>query len=217
VEGQWSHGRTGVRSDFTTVATADALIVLGHGGGGYGGGQEMAWGVAGRIPIPFVYHQDDPLSRQVRGTPADIAFESFSDAAELGIKVRQFIRDRRKDLYRYVAIRQARTLTYSTPMRLLEERWLAFPPGQRAALPGTPLRRRPTARPLQVGTQLIGIVATIAYSLAGSLLLLWIIDKVIRLRATEDDEMAGLDISQHSESAYSTGDAATGHAERVPA
>ena len=122
--------------NFTTVATADALIVLGHGGGGYGGGQEMAWGVAGRIPVLFVYHQDDPLSRQVKGTPADIAFESFSDAAELAIKVRQFIRVRRKDLYRHVAIRQARTLTYSTPMGLLEERWLALPPGQRAALPG---------------------------------------------------------------------------------
>jgi hypothetical protein len=29
-----------------------------------------------------VYHQDDPVSRQVKGTPADIAFESFSDGSK---------------------------------------------------------------------------------------------------------------------------------------
>jgi Amt family ammonium transporter len=59
----------------------------------------------------------------------------------------------------------------------------------------------------QLGNQAIGVGATIAFSLALSLLLLFIVDKTIGLRASEEDELAGLDLSLHSERAYSTADA----------
>jgi len=58
----------------------------------------------------------------------------------------------------------------------------------------------------QVGDQAIGVGATIGYSLVVSLLLLWIVDKTIGLRITEADELTGADLSQHSESAYSSSD-----------
>jgi len=58
----------------------------------------------------------------------------------------------------------------------------------------------------QVGDQLIGVGATIGFSLAVSLLLLWIVDKTVGLRVTEEAEQTGLDLSLHSESAYSSAD-----------
>jgi Amt family ammonium transporter len=58
----------------------------------------------------------------------------------------------------------------------------------------------------QVGDQLIGVGATIGYSLVVSLLLLWIVDKTVGLRVTEEAEQTGLDLSLHSESAYSSAD-----------
>jgi len=60
----------------------------------------------------------------------------------------------------------------------------------------------------QVLDQAIGVGATIGFSLVVSLILLVVVDKTIGLRVTESDELTGLDLSQHSESAYSSGDAA---------
>ena len=54
----------------------------------------------------------------------------------------------------------------------------------------------------QVKTQLIGILATIAYTGIVSLLILKILDRVIGLRVTDDDEAQGLDITAHSERGY---------------
>ncbi|MBI4728326.1 MAG: ammonium transporter [Acidobacteria bacterium] len=70
----------------------------------------------------------------------------------------------------------------------------------------------------QVLDQMKGVGATIAYSLAVSFLLLWIVDATIGIRASEEDEVTGLDLSQHSEAAYSAGDAGTavGHGAPVP-
>ncbi len=58
----------------------------------------------------------------------------------------------------------------------------------------------------QVVEQLIGVGATIGYSGAVTLALVWIIDKLIGLRATEQEEITGLDLTLHGESGYSTGD-----------
>ncbi|SVC96675.1 uncharacterized protein METZ01_LOCUS349529, partial [marine metagenome] len=54
----------------------------------------------------------------------------------------------------------------------------------------------------QVTTQLIGILATIVYTGIVSLLILKVLDRIIGLRVTDDDEAQGLDITAHSERGY---------------
>ncbi len=52
----------------------------------------------------------------------------------------------------------------------------------------------------QIGTQLYGIVVTIAYCAVASLILLKIVDAVVGLRVDEEQEREGLDIALHGES-----------------
>lgn len=56
--------------------------------------------------------------------------------------------------------------------------------------------------PGQLGVQFIGVAATMVYSIAVTFVLLKVLDAVIGLRVTDDDEVVGLDITQHEESAY---------------
>jgi Amt family ammonium transporter len=49
---------------------------------------------------------------------------------------------------------------------------------------------------------LIGILATIAYTGIVSLFILKVLDRIIGLRVTDDDEVQGLDITAHSERGY---------------
>jgi ammonium transporter, Amt family len=51
-------------------------------------------------------------------------------------------------------------------------------------------------------TQLIAVGATIAFVAVGSAVILLVLKAVMGLRVTEDEEREGLDLSQHSESAY---------------
>ena len=52
---------------------------------------------------------------------------------------------------------------------------------------------------VSLGAQLIGAVATLAYSCIVSLIILVLIDKTMGLRVDEDEEQEGLDLSQHGE------------------
>nr|VFJ45741.1 MAG: ammonium transporter [Candidatus Kentron sp. DK] len=54
----------------------------------------------------------------------------------------------------------------------------------------------------QVGVQAIGVLATIVYTAIISLVILKIIDALIGLRVTAEDETEGLDISLHEEKGY---------------
>lgn len=54
----------------------------------------------------------------------------------------------------------------------------------------------------QVKTQLIGILATIIYTGIVSLIILKVLDWIIGLRVTDDEEAQGLDITAHSERGY---------------
>jgi ammonium transporter, Amt family len=56
--------------------------------------------------------------------------------------------------------------------------------------------------PRQLLVQLAGIGATLAYSLVFTLIFFYIIDKTIGMRVEEREEEEGLDLSQHSETAY---------------
>ena len=53
-----------------------------------------------------------------------------------------------------------------------------------------------------LGRQLIASGATLAYAFVVTALIAWIVEKTIGLRATPENEYAGLDISEHAESAY---------------
>ncbi len=56
--------------------------------------------------------------------------------------------------------------------------------------------------PVQLGLQCIAILVTIVYTFVLSYILLKIIDKIFNLRIPQNDEISGLDLSQHDEKAY---------------
>ncbi len=57
--------------------------------------------------------------------------------------------------------------------------------------------------PHQFVIQATGVGATMAYSFIGSLIILKIIDVTVGLRVTTEEEVQGLDLTQHSEIGYS--------------
>jgi Amt family ammonium transporter len=56
----------------------------------------------------------------------------------------------------------------------------------------------------QLGIQFIAVVATAIYTFVLSYILLKVIDKIFGLRVSEQEEIGGLDLSQHDETAYSS-------------
>jgi len=54
----------------------------------------------------------------------------------------------------------------------------------------------------QVGKQFIGVGATLVYTAIVSLILLKIVDMIVGLRVTEEQETEGLDIALHDERGY---------------
>jgi Amt family ammonium transporter len=56
--------------------------------------------------------------------------------------------------------------------------------------------------PRQLLIQLIAVAVTIAFAFVGSLILLKVTDLLVGLRVDEEDEVVGLDLSQHEERAY---------------
>jgi len=50
--------------------------------------------------------------------------------------------------------------------------------------------------------QLVAVVAALAYSFVMSFVIAKVLDKVIGLRVTDEQELVGLDESMHSERAY---------------
>jgi Amt family ammonium transporter len=60
----------------------------------------------------------------------------------------------------------------------------------------------------QLGWQALAAVATPLYAFGATYLLLRLIGLVIPLRATERDEALGMDVVQHGEEAYPTGEGA---------
>jgi Amt family ammonium transporter len=56
-----------------------------------------------------------------------------------------------------------------------------------------------------MGHQAIAVLAVVAYSFIATYILAQILDKVIGLRVSEEDEYIGLDLSQHAETAYEVG------------
>jgi len=53
-----------------------------------------------------------------------------------------------------------------------------------------------------LGHQAVAVIAVVAYSFIATFILGKVLDKTIGLRINEEDEFNGLDLSQHSETAY---------------
>src|SRR5215471_13597091 len=64
--------------------------------------------------------------------------------------------------------------------------------------------------PGQLWKQIVAVAATLVLGFVMTIVILKVLDAVMGLRVTEDDEMAGLDLSQHSETAYSLGGSSYG-------
>jgi Amt family ammonium transporter len=56
--------------------------------------------------------------------------------------------------------------------------------------------------PAQLGIQLVAVAVTLVYCFVMAYVLLKVVDAVVGLRVDEEDEVAGLDLSQHGETAY---------------
>jgi Amt family ammonium transporter len=54
----------------------------------------------------------------------------------------------------------------------------------------------------QILNQAIGVAIAWSLSIVGTLVILFVVDKVVGLRVNEEDERTGLDLSQHGEEGY---------------
>jgi len=55
----------------------------------------------------------------------------------------------------------------------------------------------------QLGKQALAVGVTLGFSFVASLIICFIVDKTAGLRVTEDEELTGLDLTQHAEVGYS--------------
>lgn len=78
--------------------------------------------------------------------------------------------------------------------------WGALATGVFASVGATGLL---TGNPGQLWVQLYGALATIAYSMIVTFIILKVVDALVGLRVSEEEEVQGLDLSQHSETGYS--------------
>jgi Amt family ammonium transporter len=56
--------------------------------------------------------------------------------------------------------------------------------------------------PAQLGIQFVSVLATLVLAIVGSYVILSIVKAVMGLRVADEEEMMGLDLSQHNERAY---------------
>jgi len=56
--------------------------------------------------------------------------------------------------------------------------------------------------PMQLVRQIVGVAIAWSISIVGTLIILFVVDKVMGLRVSEDEERDGLDLSQHGEEGY---------------
>ncbi len=59
--------------------------------------------------------------------------------------------------------------------------------------------------PGQLWIQVVAVVATYVLAIVMTMIVLKVVDTIVGLRVSEEDEVAGLDLSQHSETAYTLG------------
>ncbi|MFZ2087717.1 MAG: ammonia channel protein, partial [Desulfobaccales bacterium] len=55
----------------------------------------------------------------------------------------------------------------------------------------------------QLGIQFIAVVVTVVYSFVLTWIILKVVDAILGLRVAREDEVAGLDLTEHQEAGYS--------------
>jgi hypothetical protein len=85
-------------NSMTLWTDTDAVIVVGYRGGSIGAGQELEWACDQGLPILYVTTKSDPISRQLRGTPADLTIRAFEHPDELRDAVTSFVRRYRRTI-----------------------------------------------------------------------------------------------------------------------
>jgi Amt family ammonium transporter len=68
-----------------------------------------------------------------------------------------------------------------------------------------------------LGKQLLAVAVTVAFSVAGTLVILKVVDATVGLRVTADEEREGLDINLHGEEGYSIGSSTYGRSDMAVA
>jgi Amt family ammonium transporter len=68
-----------------------------------------------------------------------------------------------------------------------------------------------------LGKQILAVAVTVAFSVAGTLVILKVVDATVGLRVTADEEREGLDINLHGEEGYSIGSSTYGRSDMVVA
>ena len=115
---------------------ADALIVLGFGGGSLGAGQEFGWAAALRLPILYLREKGAPMSRQIEGTPCDLTVVEFDSAEALHAAVAQFVRDQRRVIEDNARRRRDRMLQFWTLATGMAEAWERLNEAERQEISG---------------------------------------------------------------------------------
>jgi hypothetical protein len=150
-------------------AQADALIVLGYGGGSLGAGQEFAWASAVRLPILYLRNKDQPMSRQIAGTPADLETAEFETSEELVDAVTAFLRRNRGVIEDGPRRRRNRATEFAPLAGVLRAGWDALGDHGRDEVSGlSRLHRRRVEEllePVALATASLGEVAALTASL----------------------------------------------------
>ena len=55
---------------------------------------------------------------------------------------------------------------------------------------------------LQFGVQVTGLIAVLVWSLVASFILVKVVQAVVGLRVSDDEELEGLDVTSHGETGY---------------
>lgn len=119
------------------IGDTDALIIHGYGGGSMGVGQEFVWATELGVPILYVHHKEEPVSRQLEGTPALLTVAAFADPAQLADVTRCFIRDNRT-LIELGPIRRRNRKTRFLPLQVeLQGMWANLSQHQQQSVAAT--------------------------------------------------------------------------------
>lgn len=148
---------------------ADALIVLGYGGGSLGAGQEFAWASSVRLPILYMRNKGQRISRQIAGTPADLETAEFETPEDLVDAVGSFLRRNRGVIEDGPRRRRNRVAEFSQLAAAIRAGWEGLGDHRRDEISGlSRLHRRRIEEILQpavLATASLGEVAALASAL----------------------------------------------------
>jgi hypothetical protein len=106
------------------VHEAAALVVFGYKGGSIGAGQEFGLACLRRLPILYLRRRDEPLSRQVEGTPANITIVTFERPDELAGAVAKFLRAHRVEIEDHARRVENQVVVFEALRALLNDAWM---------------------------------------------------------------------------------------------